>query len=225
MTTASAPSVARELELLVAQPVGDDRGGRAQARDADRERAHRADADDADRLGRLDPRSLERLDDARAGLDERRRLEGDVVGKRMEDARRHDHELAPAAAAREADRVVALAEMRVAGAAARAAHAADVPLADDPLARLDGRHALADRVDDAAPLVAGDDREAHPARVERAGRDVEVGPADAGDDAPDANLARSGRRRLDVPEGDRVRPLDDDRSHRRPSLSLSGCRP
>ena len=154
LTTASAPSAVRELELLVAQPVGDDRRRGAKSRDADGERAHRADADDADGLGRLDARAAERLHDARAGLDERGGLERDVVGERVEDARRHDDELAPASAAREADRVVALAEVRVARTAARAAHAADVPLAHDALARLDAGHALADRVDDAAPLVA-----------------------------------------------------------------------
>ena len=152
----------RKLELLVAQPVRDDPRRRAEPRDPDRERAHRADTHDADGLGGLDPRPPERLHDARARLDERGGLEGDVVGKRMEDPRGDDDELAPAAAAREADRVVALAQVRVARAAARAAHAADVPLADDALARLHDGDALADRVDDAAPLVAGNDRESAP---------------------------------------------------------------
>ena len=120
----------------------------------------------------------------------------------MDDPRGNDHELTPTSATREADRVVALAEVRVAGAAARAAHAADVALAHHPLTRLDDRHLVADDIDDATPLVARDDREAHPPRIERSGRDVEVGTADAGDDAADANVARPGCRGLDVLEGD-----------------------
>ena len=72
-----------------------------------------------------------------------------MLGERMEDASRDDDELPPTAAAREADRVVVQAQMRVAGATPWAAHAADVPLAHDALARLDGASALADRVDDA----------------------------------------------------------------------------
>ena len=73
--------------------------------------------------------------------------------------------------------------------------------------------ALADRVDDAAPLVAGHDREAHPARVERSGDDVDVRSADARDDAANARLARPG---VGVSISVRLTafgPLDDDRSH------------
>ena len=136
-----------------------------------------------------------------------------MVGKRVQDARRDDDVFAPAATPREADCVVALAQVRVAGSAARTAHAADVSLAHDALAGCDRRHALADRVDHAAPLVTRDDRKAHPALVERSRQDVEVRPADAGDDAPDAGLARTGLGRLQVAQGDVVRPLDDDRSH------------
>ena len=214
---------ARELELLVAEAVGDDSRGRAQPRDPDRERAHRSDSHHADGLGRLDPCTVERLHDARARLDETRSLERDVVGEGVEHARRNDDVLAPAAAAREADGVVALAEVRVARAAARALHAADVPLAHDALSELEPDDVLAERVDDAAPLVAGDDRKANPALIQSAGRDVEVGAADTGDDAADARLVRSGRRHHDVSECYRVRLVDDDRSHAPPSLALSGC--
>ena len=136
-----------------------------------------------------------------------------MVGQRVQDPRRHDDELAPAAAAGEADCVVALAQVRVAGATARAAHAADVPLAHDALARLQADHAVSDRIDDSAPLVARNDREVNPARVEGAAQDVEIRAADPGDDAADANLAGSGRRHLHVLQDDSVRLLDDDRSH------------
>jgi hypothetical protein len=120
----------------------------------------------------------------------------------MEDPRRNDYELPPTPATREADRVVALAQVRVARAAARAAHAADVALADHALTRLDARHPVADDIDDATPLVARDDREAHPPRIERSCRDVEVSTAHTGDDAADANVARPGCRSLYVLEDD-----------------------
>ena len=119
-------------------------------------------------------------------------LERHMVGQWVEDPRGNDHELTPTPATREADGVVALAEVRVAGAAARAAHAADVALAYHPLTRLDARHLVADDIDDATPLVTRNDREAHPAGIERSGRDVEVGTAHAGDDAADAYVARPG---------------------------------
>ena len=47
--------------------------------------------------------------------------------------------------------------------------------------------------------------------------DVEVRPANARDDAPNADLAQARGSRLDVPEGDGVRLLDDDRSHGTPA--------
>ena len=71
----------REIELLLAKPEGDDRGGRVEPRDANRERAQRADSDDADGLAGLDPRSFECFQDARARLDEARGLERHVVGQ------------------------------------------------------------------------------------------------------------------------------------------------
>ncbi len=136
-----------------------------------------------------------------------------MVGQRVQDPRGDDHELSPASAAGEPDRVVALAEVGVARTAARAAHAADVPLAHDPLPRLEADDAFAERVDHAAPLVPGDDREAHPARIERPGEDVDVRTADTGKDASNANLARPRGRRLDVPQLHGVGPVDDDRAH------------
>jgi hypothetical protein len=154
---------AGELELLVPDPVRDDRGGRVQASEPDGERAHRADPDDADGLGRLDPRAREGFDDERPGLYERGCLERHVVGQHMEDPLGDDDELAPTAATGEADRVVPLAEVCVSGATTGAAHAADVPLADDALAGLDGGDAVADGVDDTAPLVTGHEWKAHPA--------------------------------------------------------------
>ena len=89
-----------------------------EAREPDGECTHRSDADDPHRLRRLDPGAPEGLDDARPRLHERGRSEGHVVGQRVEDPRGDDDELAPAAGAREADGVVALTEVRVAGAAA-----------------------------------------------------------------------------------------------------------
>src|SRR6476619_4565613 len=112
----------------------------------------------------------------------------------MEDPCRNDYELPPTPATGEADCVVALAQVRVARAAARAVHAADVALADHALAHLDARHPVAHDIDDATPLVAGDHREAHPPGIERSCRDVEVGTAHARDDATDANVARPGCR-------------------------------
>ena len=139
-----------------------------------------ADADHADGLAGLDARALERLQHDRAWLHEHRRVERHMLGKRMHDARRDDDELAVAAAAREADRVVGRAQMRVSGATARAAETGDVALAHDALALLEAGHALADGFDHAAPLVARNDREAHPARVESSRHDVEIGAADTG---------------------------------------------
>ncbi len=103
--------------------------------------------------------------------------------------------------------------MRVPGATARAAETGDVALAHDAVARLEARHALADGFDHAAPLVARNDREANPARIEDARDDVEVGAADAGSDAPDANVPEARRRRLDLAKRDGVRLLDHDGAH------------
>ncbi len=97
----------RKLELLVSHPVRDDRRGRAKAGEADGDRAERADSDHADRLPGLDVRPFERLQHDRARLDEHRRVERHVLGKRMHDTCRDDDELAVPAAAGEADRVVA----------------------------------------------------------------------------------------------------------------------
>ncbi len=136
-----------------------------------------------------------------------------MVREGVHHARRHDDELAIAPASREADGVVAHAEVRVAGAAARAGQAGDVPFADDAVARLDAAHARTHRVDDAAPFVTRDDREAHPPRIEGARRDVEIGAANAGADATDAYVAWAGLRSLHLTQGDGVRLLDHDCAH------------
>jgi uncharacterized protein GlcG (DUF336 family) len=103
--------------------------------------------------------------------------------------------------------------MRVTVSATRAAHAADVPFADDALAGLETGHADSDRIDDAAPFVARDDRKANPARIEGARHDVDVRAADTGEHAADADLTGRRYRCLHFPQDDGVRLFDDDRSH------------
>ena len=97
----------RQLELGLADPVGDDRRRRKQPRKHERERSERADADHADRLSRPRLRALEPLEDDRRRLDQHGRVERDAVRQRVDDAPRRDHELAVAAAAGEAELVVA----------------------------------------------------------------------------------------------------------------------
>ena len=87
-----------QLELGLADPVGDDRRGREQPRRA-RASALRACRRpiDADRLSRPRLRALEPLEDHRRRLDQHRRVERDAVRQRVDDAARRDHELAVAA--------------------------------------------------------------------------------------------------------------------------------
>src|SRR6185312_16779776 len=99
------------------------------------------------------------------------------------DSPRREHELTVAAAPREAELVVGLAEVRVAGPAAPAGAAVAVPLTDDPVARHELGDALADRLDHPAPLVPGDARIAHPAEVELSCQHLDVGAAEAGEPA------------------------------------------
>src|SRR5262249_43638070 len=180
----------------------------------DGDRPERADTDDADRFARLDLGALETLQDDGARLDEHGSVERHVLREPVHDPGRHDDELAVAAPAREADRVVVPAQLRLARIAARARQAGDVALAHDALAGLEAGDSCSHRVDGAAPLVAGNDGEAHPARVEDAADDVEIRPANAGTDAASAHFAGAGRRRLDLAKRDVVRSLDDDCPHR-----------
>src|SRR4029078_5457454 len=123
-------------------------------------------------------------------------------------------ELRVATGSREPERLDALAPLRLAPAARRAAMADDHALADPPVADVDGRHVRADLDDGARPLMAGDDREAHPPRVgEDAGHHLDAGPARARGAALDEDVAdpRDGRLHLSI--GHRVGSLDDDRPH------------
>ena len=182
--------LARELELLLADAEGDDPRRRVQAQEGDRQRPERADADDADRLAGLRVRLLEAAQDDRGRLDEDAGVEGDVLGQAVHDLLGHGDELGVAARPREPERLDALAPLRLAAAAAPAAMADDEALADDAVAHLHGLHVRPDLDDGARPLVAGDDREAHPPRVgEDAGHHLDVGPAQAGLAALDEDVA------------------------------------
>ena len=99
--------------------------------------------------------------------------------------------------------------MRRALLAPRAPIARDHPLADDAVADREVVDALAQLRHRAAPLVPGDEREAHPARIRQpAVEDLEVGAADPGDVAADDDLARPGGGLLEV---DVARPRADAR--------------
>ena len=191
---------ARELELRLADPVGDDRRRREQLREDDRQCPERADADDPDRLPRSGTRPQQALEHDRAGLDQDGGVERDVLRQAMDDAARSDHQLAVAAAPREPELVVALAEVRVARAAPAADPAVAEALADDAVAGREIGHALPHLLDDAAPLVPGDARVAHPAPVELALEHLEVGAADAGQPAADEHVSRPAGGCLDLSE-------------------------
>ena len=146
--------------------------------EGDRERAERADADHADRLARSRACLLQTAQHDRRRLDEDAGVEGDVLWEAVHDLLGDGDELGVAARPREAERLDALAPVRLAAAAAPAAMADDEPLAHDAVAHLDGLHVGPDLHDRARPLVAGDDREAHPPRIgEDAGHHLDVGPA------------------------------------------------
>ena len=131
----------------------------------------------------------------------------------MDDAARHDHELAVAAGAGEAEAVVALAQMCVAGPAALAGAAVAEALADDPVTEIDVVDALPDRLDDAAPFVARDARVPHPAAVEQPLGHVEVRAADARQPAAYQHFPWAARRLFHVAIGHLVRPVDHHRLH------------
>ena len=124
---------AREVELLFAHAVGDQRSRGVEAAESQRERAERADADDADRVARPRACSLETAEDAGGGLDERAGGERDAFGQAVHDVARNAHELPVAAAARESDLVVVQAQLGIALLAAAAAIAGDHSFADDPV--------------------------------------------------------------------------------------------
>src|SRR6185295_467785 len=130
----SRPERARQLELGLADPVGDDRRRREQLREDDRQGPERADPDNSDRLPRSGARPQQALQDDRAGLDQDGRVERDVLGQAMDDAPRSEHQLAVAAAPREPELVVALAEIGVARPAPATDPAVAEALADDAVA-------------------------------------------------------------------------------------------
>jgi hypothetical protein len=132
----------------------------------------------------------------------------------VDNAPRHDHQLAVAAAARETEAVVVLAEVRVTLAAPRADAAIAESLTEDRVAGIEVDDALAQRLDDAAPLVSRDARIPDPATVELPVQHLEVGPADACEATADEHVARPTNRSLHLPEGRFVRPLDHNRLHR-----------
>ena len=207
---------ARELELVLAHAEGDDARRRMQAQKGDGQRAERPDADHADRLAGLGGRLLEAAQDDRRRLDEDAGVEGDVLGQAVHDLLGHRDELGVAARPGEPERLDALAPLRLAAAAAPAAMADDEALADDAVAHVDGLHVGPDLDDGARPLVAGDDREAHPSRVgEDAGHHLDVGPAQTGLAAVDEDVGGPHDRRRHLSVGDLVRSLDDDRPHAR----------
>jgi hypothetical protein len=72
--------------------------------------------------------------------------------------------------------------------------------------------ALADRLDDAAPLVARDARVAHPAQVELALEHLHVGAAQAGEPAAHEHVPGP-QLGVSTSRSDLVRALDHDRLH------------
>ena len=130
-----------------------------------------------------------------------------MLGQAVHDLLGHRDELGVAARPREPERLDALAPLRLAAAAAPAAMADDEAFAHDAVAHLHGLHVGADLEDGARPLVAGDDREAHPPRVgEDAGHHLDVGPAQARLAAADEDVVGPHGRRLHLSVGDRVWP-------------------
>jgi hypothetical protein len=133
----------------------------------------------------------------------------------MDDVPWDEDVLAISAAAREPELVVVQAQVRRALLAAAAPVARDHPLAHDAVTDREAVHALAELGDRAAPLVAGHEREAHPARIrEPAMEHLEVGPADAGDVAAHDDVPRAGCRPLEIHERGFVRTLEENGFHR-----------
>ena len=156
----------------------------------------RAGADDEERLPELRVRLLHRAEGDAERLAERGVLEGDVLRLLGEPVDRDEEVLGVRAVASEADLLEVFAVAPLA-AQARGALAADhVVASDDRLADPVLVLRIADRVDDAAPLVAGDQRIVRgDLRVD----DFQVRRADGGGFHFDAGKAgrRDGNIRLD----------------------------
>src|SRR4029453_189342 len=107
----------------------------------------------------------------------------------VHDPARREHELPVAASAGKAELVVALAQVRVARAAAPAGAPVAEPFAHDALAGGEVAHPLPHLLDHAAPLVTRDAGIGDPASIELAGEHLEVGAAHAGQPAADEYVA------------------------------------
>ena len=175
------PQLPAALELRVAR--GGDEHARAE-RLRDRERRRRDAAADAPgehplalaQAGARHEHPVRRLEDEREG---RRLLEAQVLRDRVDVRRRHGDELGV--------RAVAVLADHVDPAAARL----DAGIEDDPLARLEAAHAVAERLDHAGPVRAEDARLRH-GRHPLADPDVEMVQCRSAQ--ADEHLARSGLR-------------------------------
>jgi len=139
-----------------------------------------------------------------------------VVGQKVHDSLGNRDELCIAAGTREAERLDALAPLRLAAPAAAAAVTDDEPLADDAVAHVNGLDARPGLDDGAGPFVAGNHRKAHPAGIgEDACHHLDVRSAQPRLAAPNEYLAGSDGGRRDLAIGDLVGRLDDYRPHAR----------
>jgi hypothetical protein len=141
----------------------------------------------------------------------------------VHDVARDDDELAVAAGACEPEQLGPVAEVGLAAAAAAAAVARNVPLADDAVAGGDFRDVLPHRGDDPTPLVAGDQRKDGEAG-QLAGGELEIRSADAGSAASDKDVVGPVDRLRDLAKDHLVRSLDDDSPHRG-LVYFDVCRP
>src|SRR5204863_2733417 len=110
--------------------------------------------------------------------------------------------------AREAELVIGVADVRRAGATARTVAARDDALRDAARPGLEAGHALADRLDDARPLVAERERIADERRIHLASEQLEVGAAETAPRRADQDLARPRLELRALLEEDRPRGLD-----------------
>ena len=217
---------ARELELLLADAVGDDPRRRVQ-RAAARSPASRACPTPITPTASpgCGPRLLEAVQDDRRRLDEHAGVEGDVVGQAVHDLLGHRDELGVAARPREPERLDALAPLRLAAAAAagsdgrrssprrRRGRPTRTDVTSAPTSTTVPAHSW--------PGMTG--KRTHRGSVNDAGHHLDVGPAQARLAAADEDVAGPHGRRLHLPVGDRVGSLDDDRLHAE-SYSTSGER-
>ena len=175
-------------------------------------KADGAGADDEHRLAGLGGGAVDGVAADGERLDERKLVVGKLRGD-VELAGRQEELLGHAAVAHHAERLMVLAAVGETAAAAIAGLAVDVRLDRATIARLDVRHARADREDFDAELMARDARvgvERHLAEVAAV-----VGAADA--DAVDADdrFAGGGRGRLrDVDPRELLRLVETDGLHR-----------